>query len=86
MNQAPPVHWWVTLDNNPYTDPPPLLPKIDYMDHQQGWPEMAATKYLPVMSATSNKKPSNITAPCLAHCNRRWTYVFTTALQQNCRG
>ena len=32
----------VTLDNNPYTDPPPLLPKIDYMDHQQGWPEMAA--------------------------------------------
>ena len=32
----------VTLDNNPSTDPPPLLPKIDYMDHQQGWPEMAA--------------------------------------------
>ena len=32
----------VTLDNNPYTDPPPLLPRIDYMDHQQGWPEMAA--------------------------------------------
>ena len=31
-----------TLDNNPYTDPPPLLPRIDYMDHQQGWPEMAA--------------------------------------------
>lgn len=30
----------VTLDNNPYTDPPPLLPKIDYMDHQEGWPEM----------------------------------------------
>ncbi len=24
----------VTLDNNPHTDPPPLLPKIDYMDHQ----------------------------------------------------
>jgi len=32
----------VCLDNNPYTDPPPLLPKIDYMDHQEGWPEMAA--------------------------------------------
>lgn len=32
----------VTLDNNPYTDPPPLLPRIEYMDHQQGWPEMAA--------------------------------------------
>lgn len=25
----------VTLDNNPYTDPPSLLPKIDYQDHQQ---------------------------------------------------
>lgn len=32
----------VTLDNNPYTDPPPLLPHIEYMDHQEGWPEMAA--------------------------------------------
>ena len=32
----------VTLDNNPHTDPPPLLPKIDYMDHQEGWPEMEA--------------------------------------------
>lgn len=32
----------VSLDNNPYTDPPPLLPKIDYTDHQEGWPEMAA--------------------------------------------
>lgn len=31
----------VTLDNNPYTDPPPLLPKIDYSNHQEGWPEMA---------------------------------------------
>ncbi|MEI8631768.1 cyclase family protein [Vibrio sp. PP-XX7] len=31
----------VTLDNNPYTDPPPLLPQIDYTDHQAGWPEMA---------------------------------------------
>ncbi|WP_421854339.1 cyclase family protein [Marinomonas sp.] len=31
----------VTLDNNPYTDPPPLSPKIDYTDHQAGWPEMA---------------------------------------------
>ena len=32
----------VTLENNPYTDPPPLLPKIEYTDHQQGWPEMAS--------------------------------------------
>ncbi|STS92646.1 cyclase, putative [Klebsiella variicola] len=32
----------VTLDNNPWTDPPPLLPNIEYQDHQQGWPEMAA--------------------------------------------
>lgn len=31
----------VTLENNPYTDPPPLLPKIEYTDHQQGWAEMA---------------------------------------------
>lgn len=27
----------VTLDNNPYTDPPPLLPTIEYSDHQEGW-------------------------------------------------
>ncbi|CAM3574437.1 Kynurenine formamidase [Vibrio aerogenes CECT 7868] len=26
----------VSLSNNPYTDPPPLLPKIKYSDHQQG--------------------------------------------------
>ncbi|MDX9875361.1 MAG: cyclase family protein [Spongiibacteraceae bacterium] len=32
----------VTLENNPYTDPPPLLPKIEYMNHKEGWPEMAA--------------------------------------------
>lgn len=32
----------VTLENNPYTDPPHLLPKIEYTDHQQGWPEMSA--------------------------------------------
>ncbi|WP_228262487.1 hypothetical protein [Klebsiella pneumoniae] len=32
----------VTLDNNPWTDPPPLLPNIEYQDHLQGWPEMAA--------------------------------------------
>lgn len=33
----------VTPNNNPYTDPPPLLPKIDYINHQQqGWPEIDA--------------------------------------------
>ncbi|MBI7310109.1 cyclase family protein [Pseudomonas aeruginosa] len=32
----------VSLDNNPYSDPPSLLPKIDYIDHQQGWAEMGA--------------------------------------------
>jgi hypothetical protein len=34
----------VTLDNHPFTDPPPLLPKIDYMDHRQSSPEMAVIR------------------------------------------
>lgn len=32
----------VTLDNHPFTDPPPLLPKIDDLDHRQSSPEMVA--------------------------------------------
>ncbi|SHO58203.1 cyclase family protein [Vibrio quintilis] len=30
----------VTLSNNPYTDPPSLLPEIKYSDHQQGLPDL----------------------------------------------
>ena len=27
----------VTLDNNPWTDPPPLLTIIEYQDHHHGF-------------------------------------------------
>lgn len=73
----------VTLDNNPYTDPPPLLPKIDYIDHQQGWPEMETMfpglkkEDLPGNEAWAVEKmqlsPHNGT-----HMDSPWHYASTT--------
>lgn len=73
----------VTLDNNPYTDPPPLLPKIDYMDHQQGWPEMAGM----FPGLTKDQMPGNeawaaerldITTHSGTHMDSPWHYASTT--------
>ena len=73
----------VTLDNNPYTDPPPLLPKIDYMDHQQGWPEMAAMfpglslDQMPGHESWAAERLS-ITTHSGTHMDAPWHYASTT--------
>lgn len=73
----------VTLDNNPYTDPPPLLPKIDYMDHQQGWPEMAAMfpglsiDQLPGEESWAAER-LDITTHSGTHMDAPWHYASTT--------
>ena len=73
----------VSLDNNPYTDPPPLLPKIDYMDHQQGWPEVAAMfpglrkEDLPGNESWAAERLS-ITTHSGTHMDAPWHYASTT--------
>ncbi|WP_426935591.1 cyclase family protein [Pseudomonas fulva] len=73
----------VTLDNNPYTDPPPLLPRIDYMDHQQGWPEMAALfpglrkEDLPGDESWAAER-LHITTHSGTHMDAPWHYASTT--------
>jgi len=73
----------VTLDNNPYTDPPPLLPKIDYMDHQQGWPEMAAMfpglqlEQMPGKESWAAER-LQITTHSGTHMDAPWHYASTT--------
>ncbi|MEP1444728.1 MAG: cyclase family protein [Paraglaciecola sp.] len=73
----------VTLDNNPYTDPPPLLPKIEYSDHQQGWPEMGAM----FPGLTKDQMPGDeawaaerleITTHSGTHMDAPWHYASTT--------
>jgi kynurenine formamidase len=73
----------VTLDNNPNTDPPPLLPKIDYMDHQQGWPEMGAMfpgltkEQMPGDEAWAAER-LDITTHSGTHMDAPWHYASTT--------
>lgn len=73
----------VTLENNPYTDPPPLLPTIDYMDHQQGWPEMGAMfpglrkEDLPGDEAWAAEW-LKITTHSGTHMDAPWHYASTT--------
>lgn len=73
----------VTLDNNPHTDPPPLLPKIDYMDHQEGWPEMEAMfpglkkEDLPGDEAWAAER-LDITTHSGTHMDAPWHYASTT--------
>ncbi|BFM09205.1 cyclase family protein [Halioxenophilus aromaticivorans] len=80
----------VTLDNNPNTDPPPLLPKIDYMDHQQGWPEMEAMfpglkkSDLPGDEAWAAER-LEITTHSGTHMDAPWHYASTTDEQMGGR-
>lgn len=73
----------VTLDNNPYTDPPPFLPKIDYFDHQQGWPEMGALcpglekSQLPGDEAWAAER-LELTTHSGTHMDAPWHYASTT--------
>lgn len=73
----------VTLDNNAYNDPPPLLPRIDYMDHQQGWPEMAAMfpglelDQMPGNEAWAAER-LQITTHSGTHMDAPWHYASTT--------
>lgn len=73
----------VSLQNNPYTDPPALLPKIDYVDHQQGWPEMAATfpglkkEDMPGGEAWAGEF-MQITTHSGTHMDAPWHYASTT--------
>ncbi|HGM5583151.1 TPA: cyclase family protein [Pseudomonas putida] len=73
----------VTLDNNPYTDPPLLLPKIDYMDHQGGAPELLAMfpglsiDDLPGREAWAAER-LQITTHSGTHMDAPWHYASTT--------
>jgi len=73
----------VTLDNNPYTDPPSLLPKIDYQDHQKNWPEMEAMfpglrrDQLPDSESAAAER-LQITTHSGTHMDAPWHYASTT--------
>ncbi|HEK1686699.1 TPA: cyclase family protein [Pseudomonas putida] len=73
----------VTLDNNPYTDPPMLLPKIDYMDHQGGAPELLAMfpglsiDDLPGQEAWAAER-LQVTTHSGTHMDAPWHYASTT--------
>ena len=73
----------VTLENNPHTDPPPLLPKIDYMDHQEGFPEMQAMfpgltiDQLPGEESWAAER-LEITTHSGTHMDAPWHYASTT--------
>ncbi|WP_165470717.1 cyclase family protein, partial [Klebsiella pneumoniae] len=73
----------VTLDNNPWTDPPPLLPNIEYQDHQQGWPEMAAMfpglekAQMPGEEAWASERLT-VTPHNGTHMDAPWHYSSTT--------
>lgn len=73
----------VTLENNPYTDPPPLLPRIEYSDHQQGWPEMAAMfpgltlEQMPGAEAWAAERLV-MTTHSGTHMDAPWHYASTT--------
>ncbi len=73
----------VTLDNNPNNDPPPLRPHIDYMDHQEGWPEMEAMfpgltiDQMPGEEAWAAER-LQITTHSGTHMDAPWHYASTT--------
>ncbi len=73
----------VTLDNNQYTDPPPLLPKIEYMDHQEGIPEMVGMfpgltkEQLPGEESWAAERLI-ITTHSGTHMDAPWHYASTT--------
>jgi kynurenine formamidase len=73
----------VTLDNNPNNDPPPLRPHVEYMDHQQGWPEMEAMfpgltlDDMPGKEAWAAEK-LQITTHSGTHMDAPWHYASTT--------
>lgn len=73
----------VALENNPYTDPPPLLPKIDYMDHQAGVDELLAMfpglniQDMPGQEAWAAER-LNITTHSGTHMDAPWHYASTT--------
>ena len=73
----------VSLENNLYTDPPPLLPKIEYSNHQEGWPEMAAMfpglkkSDMPGDESWAAER-LNITTHSGTHMDAPWHYASTT--------
>lgn len=73
----------VTLENNPYTDPPVIAPRIDYMDHKESWPQMA--EMFPGL--TQDQMPDgeswagetlHITTHSGTHMDAPWHYASTT--------
>ncbi|HCT07204.1 MULTISPECIES: cyclase family protein [unclassified Pseudomonas] len=73
----------VVLENNPYTDPPPLLPKIEYIDHQAGEAELLAMfpglriEDMPGQEAWAAER-LNITTHSGTHMDAPWHYASTT--------
>jgi kynurenine formamidase len=73
----------VSLNNNPYTDPPGLLPKITYMDHQEGLPSLLEmfpgleAKDLPGEEGWA-VEDMTLTTHCGTHMDAPWHYASTT--------
>ena len=73
----------VTLENNPYTDPPEMLPEIEYRDHHSGWPLMAAMfPGLKKSDMHGGEAPAGefmkITTHSGTHMDAPWHYASTT--------
>ena len=83
LNKRKLIDLSVTLENSLHTDPPSLLPKIDYMDHQQGWPEMGSMfpglkkEDLPGDEAWA-AETLHITTHSGTHMDAPWHYASTT--------
>jgi kynurenine formamidase len=83
LNKRKLIDLSVTLENSQHTDPPPLLPKIEYTDHHEGWPEMAAMfpglkeEDLPGKEAWAAEK-LQITTHSGTHMDAPWHYASTT--------
>lgn len=73
----------VSLENSAYTDPPPLLPRLDYLDHQQGAQEMMSMfpgltrDVLPDQEGWAGEY-LRISAHNGTHMDAPWHYASTT--------
>lgn len=73
----------VSLENNPYTDPPALLPQIDYFNHKEGIDEMVAMfpgldiADMPGQEAWAGEH-LKITTHSGTHMDAPWHYSSTT--------
>ena len=83
LNKRKLIDLSVTLENNPYTDPPEMLPEIEYRDHHEGWPLMASMfPGLKKSDMHGGEAPAGefmkITTHSGTHMDAPWHYASTT--------